>query len=164
MSKKYPLHQIDIIKKKRLDQAERALREKREEERVVQEKYDRAKQDRQKALEARDNKLNLLREKMDEGAPSAKIETIRVYLKIVDETFQQKHQIYETFADKLRGAQEATEAARQEVIQRQKDQEKMQEHRKQWDKEMRAFDEQEEAKLTDDMGTVRFIKDKQKKQ
>lgn len=164
MSKKYPLHQLDVIKKKRLDQAERALREKKEEERVAQEKHDKAKSDRDKALEARDNKLNLLREKMDEGAPSAKIETIRVYLKIVDETFQQKHQIYETFAERLRVAQEATEQARQEVIKKQKDQEKMKEHRKQWDKELKVLEEQEEAKLTDDIGTVRFIKEQQKKQ
>src|ERR1700679_3899739 len=88
----YPLEQIAIIKQKKLDEAEKVLREKKKALEREEEKLATVEKERNEVKDHRFAKLTQLREKMDEGAPSDKIQQMRYYLKVVDEKLKLKEQ------------------------------------------------------------------------
>src|SRR5690242_12749007 len=88
----YPLEQLVLIKKKKLEDAEKNLRDKK---RILEEEEKKLKgleSERDKVQEHRFAKLTQLRENMDKGEPSEKIQQIRYYLKEVDKQLAQKEQ------------------------------------------------------------------------
>lgn len=150
----YPLEQIAIIKQKKLDEAEKTLRERkkvleREEEKLVV-----VEKERDEVKDHRFAKLTQLREKMDEGAPSDKIQQMRYYLKVVDEKLKAKELKVKEQQKHVETAKQQVEIARSDLVKKQQDVEKMQMHRKEWEKEMHALAEQKETMETDEMGAV----------
>lgn len=150
----YPLEQIAIIKQKKLDEAEKALREKKKALEREQEKLAAVEKERDEVKDHRFAKLTQLREKMDEGAPSDKIQQMRNYLKVVDEKLKSKEIRVKEQQKHVETAKQQVEAARNDLIKKQQDVEKMQMHRKEWEKEMHTLAEQKEAVETDEMGAV----------
>lgn len=158
--KKYPLEQLAFIKKKKLQESERILREKKEELAAAEEKLRQVELERDKAKAHKIEKLKQLRDALDEGKPTSKIEQMRTYMKIVEEKLQSHEKKVTAQKEEVVKAEEAVEAARQDMLKRQRDVEKLKEHKGEWTKEMHKELEKEEAKEEDETGTTRFIRKK----
>jgi len=156
--KKYPLKQLFFIKRKRLEESEKILREKKQELSVEEEKLTKFEFERDKTKVHKIKKLTQLREALDKGKPTTKIEQMRSYMKIVEEKLQSHENKVTAQKKEVLKAEEAVEVARQEMFKRQKDIEKLSEHEGQWTKEMLKELEKEEAKEGDEMGTIRFTR------
>jgi flagellar biosynthesis chaperone FliJ len=153
-SQHYPLEQIAIIKQKKLDEAERVLREKKKALEREEEKLAAVEKERNEVKDHRFAKLTQLREKMDEGAPSDKIQQMRYYLKVVDEKLKAKEIKVKEQQKHVETAKQQVEAARNDLVKKQQDVEKIQTHRKEWEKEMHALAEHKESIETDEIGAV----------
>lgn len=163
MGKKYPLEQLVIIKKKKLEEAEKVLREKKEKLLDEEKKLTVVKKEYDKAKKHKTDKLEQLRNALDEGQRSDKLLQMRQYLKIVEEKLKQEEKKLEAQKKQVEKAEEAVEIARKEMVKKQHDVEKLKEHHTDWTKEMMQEIEREEAKEADEMGSARFSIEKQKK-
>jgi len=159
----YPLEQVVAIKQKRLEEAEKILADKKailaqEEQKLVtlEKKRDQVK-DHYKA------KLTQLREKLDEGAATDKIQQMKQYMKIVAEELKVEEQKVQTQQKIVDAAATAVEEARQDLFKKQKDVEKLKLHHKEWTKEMRQITDRKEGIENDEMGSVRHTIKKKKK-
>lgn len=153
-SQKYPLEQLAIIKQKKLDEAEKILREKKAALEKEHQKLLEVEKERDEVKDHRFAKLTQLREKMDAGEPSDKIQQMRYYLKVVDEKLKLKEQKVKDQLKQVDIAKQNVETARLDLIKKQQDVEKMQTHRKEWEKEVKALAEHKETIETDEMGSV----------
>ena len=88
---------------------------------------------------------------------------MKQYLKDVDEKLKQRQEKVKAQEKKVTTAQEAVETARKEMVQRQHDMEKMHLHRKEWEKEKKAYLEHLESIETDELGTTSHIRQKREK-
>lgn len=149
----YPLEQVAIIKQKKFDEAEKVLREKKKALELEEEKLAVAEKERDEVKDHRFAKLTQLREKMDEGAPSDKIQQMRYYLKIVDEKLRLKEMKLKEHQRLVENAKQQVEIARADLLKKQQDVEKMQIHRKEWEKEVKAIAEHKEGVESDEMGS-----------
>ena len=149
----YPLEQIAIIKQKKLDEAEKVLRDKKKALEKEEEKLAAVKKERDEVKDHRLAKLTQLREKMDEGAPSDKVQQMRYYLKVVDEKLKTKELKVKEHQKLVDTAKQQVEIARADLLKKQQDVEKMKTHRKEWEQEMKVLAEHKEAVETDEMGS-----------
>lgn len=160
---KYPLEQLAFIKQKKLDEAEKVLKEKKEALLKEEEKLAAVEKERDKVKEHRMAKLTQLREKLDAGTSTDKIQQMKHYLKVVDEQLKIKEQKVKEQQKHVDAAKNALEAARQDFLKKQQDVEKLKIHRKEWEKEMKLQLEQLEATESDELGSAMHIRKKSKK-
>ncbi|HEY2810742.1 MAG TPA: type III secretion T3S chaperone [Rhabdochlamydiaceae bacterium] len=154
MSEPYPLEQLVLIKQKKLEEAEKNLREKKRLLEEEENKLRAVEKERDKVKDHRFAKLTQLREKMDEGAPSDKIQQMRYYLKEVDQQLAQKEVKVVDQKKRVEAAQRNVELARLDLLKKQQDVEKLRMHREEWEKEMKAIAAQKEGVETDEMGSA----------
>jgi flagellar biosynthesis chaperone FliJ len=153
----YPLEQLMIIKKSRFDKAVKALEEKKE---ILEKAYDKlydVTKDRDETLQHKVAKLAQLRQSMDEGTTTDKIQQMKVYLKIVDEKLKEKEKKVVLQQAEVDKAQKQVDLATEELFQRKKDVEKLEMHKAEWEKEVRYWTEQKEASEHDEQGSAGFI-------
>lgn len=148
----YPLKQLAEIKQKNLEEAEIALRDKKRILEQEQATLVKKEEERDLVKEHRIDKLQQLRDHMDEGAVPHKVQQMKQYLKLVDEKLIVKQQAVIEQQKKVKLALEAVDKAREELIECQKDVEKMRLHRKEWDQEMHLVQEREEGIEMDEIG------------
>ena len=139
MKEKYPLEQIVLIKQRRLDEAERFLKAKKEELENEKTKQKTLEEERDKTSNHRDDKIQQLREKLDQGTTTDKIEIMRDYIKVVEEELKQKEVKVQNQIKEVDKAKERVEEARKDMIKKQHDVEKLNTHRKEWTKEMKVM-------------------------
>lgn len=165
MAKEYPLEQLAIIKQKKLEEAEKILREKKQLLEQEQKKLKSLEQERDKVKEHKEDKLTQLREALDEGTTSDKIQQMKQYLKIVVEELKKKDNIVKEQQKRVDVAEKEVDQARTNMIKRQQDVEKLVEHRKDWQKETNAEEEHKESIEADEMGSSKHTikKDEEKK-
>ncbi|HSX10969.1 MAG TPA: type III secretion T3S chaperone [Chlamydiales bacterium] len=150
----YPLEQLMVIKKNRFDQAVKTLEEKKKIlEKAYEKLYD-VTQERDKALVHKKAKLAQLREALDEGTTTDKIQQMKVYLKIVDEKLAEKEKKVVDQQKQVDLAQKQVDLATDELFQRKKDLEKLEIHKQEWEKELRYWTEQKEALEQDEQGSA----------
>ena len=154
MGEKYPLEQLVLIKQKKLEEAERNLREKKRILEEEEKKREALEKERNKVKDHRFSKLTQLREKMDEGAGGEKIQQMRYYLKEVDQQLAQKELRVKEQLKNVETAKKNAEAARNELLKKQQDVEKLRMHREEWDKQMKILISQKEGIETDEMGSA----------
>jgi hypothetical protein len=158
----YPLQQLMIIKNKRFEQAVKLLEEKtailHKEEEILKKKE----QEKEEVLTHKKAKLQQLRQALDDGLPSAKIQQIKVYLDVVKEKLKEKEKIVLQQKEKVQFAKKQCDEARANLIQKKKDLEKLQIHKKEWEKEVKCWTIKEEASLEDEMSSMRHAVRKQK--
>ncbi len=154
MEQKYPLEQLVLIKQKKLEEAEKTLRDKKKALEEEEKKLLTVEKERDKVKEHRFAKLTQLREKMDEGAPSEKIQQVRYYLKEVDQQLTQKENKVKEQVKHVDTAKKNVEIARADLLKKQQDVEKMRLHREEWEKEMQVILAQKEGMETDEMGSA----------
>ena len=163
MKETYPLEQLAMIKQRRLEEAERVLKEKKEQLEKEKEKQKELEEDRNTTFKHRAAKLKQLRDKLDAGTTSDKIEMMRDYIKVVDEELKQKEKKVQDQTKVVEEAVEAVEAARKDMVKKQHDVEKLKIHRKEWAKEMRVIEVYEEGVENDDLGTAMHTTKKHKR-
>lgn len=151
---RYPLKQLAEIKQKNLETAEINLRDKKRILEQEQTSLTKKEKERDVVKEHRIDKLQQLRDHMDEGAVPHKIEQMKQYLKLVDEKLIVKQQAVVEQKKKVNLAEEEVEKARKELIECQQDVEKMHLHRKEWDREMHLIEEQKEGVEMDEIGAA----------
>ena len=90
MKDKYPLHQLVRIKQRRLEEAERILKEKKEILEKEKEKLKKIEAERDQTFQHKKDKMDQLRQELDKGTTSDKIEMMRDYIKVVEEELDRK--------------------------------------------------------------------------
>lgn len=148
----YPLEQLMTIKKNRFDQAVKTLEQKKE---ILEKAYEKlyvVTQDRDQVLTHKKAKLAQLREALDEGTTTDKIQQMKGYLKIVDEKLADKEKKVVEQQKQVDIAQKQVDIATDELFQRKKDLEKLEMHKQEWEKEVRYWAEQKEAVEHDEQG------------
>jgi len=150
----YPLEQLMVIKKNRFDQAVKILEQKKEIlEKAYEKLYDYT-QDRNKVLEHKQAKLAQLRQTLDEGTTTDKIQQMKAYLKIVDAKLAEKEKKVVEQQKQVDLAQKQVDLATDELFQRKKDLEKLEMHKLEWEKELKYWTEQKEAVEHDEQGSA----------
>ena len=146
-----------VIKKNRFDQAVKILEQKKEIlEKAYEKLYDLT-QERNEALKHKQAKLTQLRESLDEGTTTDKIQQMKGYLKIVDERLVEKEKKVVDQQEQVDLAQKQVDLATDELFQRKKDLEKLEMHKKEWEKEMLYWTQQKEAVEHDEQGSATHV-------
>lgn len=150
----YPLAQLVSIKQNRFDQAVKVLEQKKEllakAEKVLRE----VEKERDEVLTHKNAKLEQLRAEMDAGTTTDKIQQMRLYLKTVDEKLAEKERKVESQKRQVELAKKQVEAATAEMYQRKKDLEKLEIHKKEWEKEAEYWVERKEGIEHDEQGSA----------
>lgn len=152
----YPLEQVLEIKRKRVNDAERKLKEKieaLEKEKQLLEQKEKA---RDKVLQHRNEKLAQLRQEMDQAGTTttAKIQQMKDYLKVVAERLKEEERKVIEQKKAVAAAEEQVALAREELRLRQMEVDKLTQHRKDWITLMKIEIEQEEDRVLDEIGEV----------
>jgi flagellar biosynthesis chaperone FliJ len=164
MTKKaYPLEQLATIKQRKLEEAERLLEEKKQLLLKEEKKLRAVEKERDEVKEHRFAKLTQLRETLDEGSTTDKIQQMKAYLKVVDEQLKQKEVKVKEQQKQVKAAEEQVEIARQNLFEKQRDVEKLEIHRKEWKKEVLVEEAKEEAHENDELGSGIYSRKKKKK-
>ena len=154
MNEKYPLDQLVAIKQKRLEESEKVLAEKK---RILEEeegKLANLKKKRDEVKEHYQAKLTQLREKLDAGTGTDKIQQMKQYLKMVTENLKAEELKVEAQQKVVDAAQTQVELARQDLFKKQKDVEKLKIHHSEWEKEVQKELTHKEEVAGDEMGSA----------
>ncbi len=164
MAKEYPLEQLVIIKQKKLEEAEKILREKKQLLEQEEKKLKSLEQERDKVKEHKDAKLTQLREALDAGTRTDKIQQMKQYLKVVVDELKKKESKVKDQKKQVDTAEKEVDQARTNMIKRQQDVEKLVEHHKDWQKEKYAEEEHKESLEADEMGSAKHTIKKHEEQ
>ena len=150
----YPLEQVITIKKNRFDQAVKTLEEKKNILEKAYEKLFDLTQEKDEAETHKKEKLEQLREELDQGTTTDKIQQMKAYLKIVDERLKEKKKKVADQQKIVDAAQAQVDLATDDLFQKKKDLEKLEIHKKEWEKEMRYTIERKEEVEHDEQGAA----------
>lgn len=154
MAAKYPLEQIREIKLKRLEEAEKILKEKKRLLDVEMEKLKKIEEKRDQVKKHRKDKLQKFLDEIAEGTTSDKIITHDRYLKkIVDEDLKIEEKKVIDQLKIVTKAEEEVEKARKERLQKNLDVEKLKLHKEEWTKESLKEELKIEANENDELGS-----------
>ncbi|MEI8328971.1 MAG: type III secretion T3S chaperone [Chlamydiia bacterium] len=156
----YPLEQITLIKQRKLETAEKVLKEKKQALQTEQDKYAALEKERDVVKSHWEDKLQQLRDTLDQSSTSDKIQQMKVYMKEVDIKLKQKEGKVTEQQKRVVTAEQQVEEARKEMIKREQDVEKMRLHKKEWDKEMKVLAEQKESMEMDETGSAIYSRQK----
>jgi flagellar biosynthesis chaperone FliJ len=151
---KYPLEQLVVIKQKKLEEAEKVLAEKKKELTKEEEKLSVVEKERDQVKEHRHDKLTQLRETLDAGTTTDKIQQMKRYLKLVDEKLEQAQLRVKEQQKRVEAAKTQVETARHDLFKKQQDVEKLILHRKEWEKEVKTLLEHKESLESDEIGSA----------
>lgn len=160
---KYPLSEVKRIKQNRFDQAQKILEEKKEELKTEEKKLKEVEQARDKVLEHKIEKLNQIRDELDAGTTSDKIQQMKTYLKIVETNLEEEETKVKEQQKQVEYAEKQVEQAVDEVFRRQKDLEKMQIHEKEWTAEARDEQQKKIESERDELGSMTYEQKRKKK-
>ncbi len=146
-----------IIKKNRFDQAVKTLQQKKE---ILEKEYEKLydiTQERDEVKTHKQAKLSQLRDTLDEGTTTDKIQQMKAYLKIVDDKLLDKEKKVKAQQTKVDLAQKQVDLATDELFQRKKDLEKLEIHKGEWEKEVRYWSAQKEAVEQEELGSAAHV-------
>lgn len=159
----YPLEQIIHIKKRRFDEAVKILEQKKELLEKAYEKLFDVTEEFNKAETLRQAKLLQLRTSMDEGTTTDKIIQMKDYLKTCTEEAKEKKKKVDDAQKKVDDAQQAVDTATDDLFQKKKDLEKLELHKKEWQKEDNYLTEQKDQLEQDEQGSTSFNRSQREK-
>lgn len=152
----YPLWQVIDVKQRRVEDAEKIVLEKKlaleKEQKILEEKE----AERDKAKKHYDDKLKQMREEMDGGTTSPKIQQMKAYLKVVKERVAQEEKKVSDQKKQVETAESNLQAAKDNLILKRMEVDKLKTHRADWIKEMRKEQEVIEGREQDELGSVIF--------
>lgn len=159
----YPLEEVLSIKKNRFDKAVKVLEEKKEAlEKAYEALFD-VTEIFNAAQNHKEKKLTQLRNEMDEGTTTDKIQQMKAYLKVVDEDLLEKKRKVDQQQKKVDAAQVEVDKATDDLFQKKKDVEKIELHKKEWMKGARYELERKEGIEHDEQGSHMYSHKKREK-
>jgi len=160
----YPLEQIALIKEKRLEEAEKILKEKKEKLDAETAKLSSLEKKLNETRQHRVEKIQKHLEEMEAGTTSEKITHHERYIKhVVDERLKAEQRDVEGQKKVVKLAEEAVEKARSERLKKHQEVEKMKLHKKEWEKEVQLQAEKEESLEADELGESIHVRKKRTK-
>lgn len=152
----YPLAQVLQVKERRVEEAEKVVKEKllalEKEQKILKEKE----AVRDKAKDHYNAKLKQMREEMDHGTTSHKIQQMKAYLKIALERINAEEKRVKDQKVQVENAEKNLENARQELRIKRQEVDKFVNHRQDWRKEMLKEQEIIDAREQDELGSIIF--------
>jgi hypothetical protein len=162
----YPLEQVLEVKKKRVEDAEALVKEKTKALEIEQEKLKKREEERDKVKHHYEDKLAQLRHELDTGTTSDKIDQAKVYIKVVQERLKVEEKKVKDQQAQVEAAEKNLELAKNQLRQRQKEQDKIETHKKEWIKdtlkEVAVMQTREEDEIGSTMFLSKFMQEKQK--
>lgn len=150
----YPLKQIIEVKRKRVEDAEKVVVEKKIALEKEQQKLAEREAERDKVKEHKDDKLKQLRETMDNPSTSPKIQQMKVYLKLVEEKLKVEEKKVKDQKEQVAAAEKNLDLAKQDLYRKRQEVDKLLIHKKDWEKEMKRELELMEGREQDELGSV----------
>lgn len=148
----YPLQQVEQIKQKRLEEAERVLKEKKEQLETEEQNLKRAEEKRDEVKKHKAEKLEALRQEMDRSTTSEKVLKMRGYIQyVVDEKLTAEEKKVEKQTAVVEQAKNAVEEARQDYVKKNQEVEKIKLHKEEWLKQEKK---QEQISLDQDADEI----------
>ena len=151
---KYPLIELAEIKKKRLQEAEKLLKSAREERDTQEKKCEALRLEYEKIESHKVDKITQLREILDTGTTTDKIDAMKLYLKSVEVKLLEKNKAYSAQKKVLETAEKKYQDAKEYVFTCHKAVEKFSIHKSDWMKELRKIEAVEAAKTLDELGSI----------
>jgi hypothetical protein len=159
----YPLQQIREVKKKRVEEAESVVMEKKRALEKEVEKLKEAEAARDQMLHHYQDKLSQLRLVLDEGSNSTTIKQMKDYLKIAKDKLEKEQVKVQAQQKNVDAAQKVLEEAQKVLRIKRQEADKLDIHREQWQKETKEEMRKQEEKDQDEVGTTIFISQKKQK-
>jgi flagellar biosynthesis chaperone FliJ len=153
----YPLKQVLEIKKRRVEAAEKVLKEKQKALEAEKEKLKEREKERDKVLDHYKAKLQQMRDEFDHGTTSTKIDQIKIYIKVVQERLKVEEKKVKDQQQQVEVAEKNVEIAKKDLQARMKEQDKIEMHQKEWEKQTLKEIESDEVRAEDDLGSTMFL-------
>jgi hypothetical protein len=153
----YPLKEVLDVKHRRVDVAEAVVKEKKKLLEIEQQKLKEREAERDKVKDHLKAKLAQLREEIDAGTTSDKIERGRVYIKVVQEKLAVEEKKVLEQKKQVDLAEKNLEVARNQLKEREKERDKIIEHKKEWTKEALKEFQIMETRAEDELGSIMFL-------
>lgn len=150
----YPLEQVLQVKKDRVKKAEKVVQEKKDALEKEKKTLKRVEKERDEVKQHHDDKLEQLRQELDQSSTTDKIRAMKRYLKLVKEDLAKEEKKVEEQQQEVSKAEQALEEARAFLLRKRMEAEKLELHRKEWRIEMLRELAREEGKQMDEIGTV----------
>ncbi|MEF9496773.1 MULTISPECIES: type III secretion T3S chaperone [Chlamydia] len=151
---KYPLEPVLAIKKDRVDRAEKVVKEKRRLLEIEQEKLREIEAARDKVKNHYMQKIQQLRELLDEGTTSDAVLQRKAYIKVVAVQLAEEEEKVNKQKESVLAASKELEKAEVNLAKRRKEEEKTRLHKEEWMKEALKEEAREIEKEQDEMGQL----------
>jgi flagellar biosynthesis chaperone FliJ len=158
----YPLQDVLLVKYRRVEQAEKVVKEKMELLRLEEEKLKKREEERNKVRNHRIEKLQQLRDTLDHASSSPKIQQMKAYLKVVDEKLILEEKKVVEQKEQVKIAEKNLEAARQELKKKRLEVDKLEQHREEWVMEMKKELDIIDGREMDELGQLIYELNKRK--
>lgn len=159
----YPLKQVIEVKQRRVEDAERVVKEKKAALEKEQQILAQKEAERDKAKKHYDDKLKQMRDELDGGTTSPKVQQMKAYLKIVKERVAAEEKKVKDQKVQVENAEKNLEAAKNDLKLKRQEVDKLLSHRSDWIKEMRKEQEVIEGREQDELGSVIFTTNARRK-
>lgn len=160
---KYPLEQVLEIKHDRVKKAQKVVDEKKRLLEVEEKKMKQLEEERDVVLHHHRDKLQQLRQALDEGTTSIEVLQMKSYLKVIKEKLVKAETKVIEQQKQVQVAKKNLEAAQKDLYRKLLEEEKIKMHKEHWVKEEKIEIEKNEAKEHDEIGQVLHQATKRKK-
>jgi YscO-like protein len=150
----YPLKQVLEVKQRRVEEAEKVVKEKQLALEKEQQKLAEKEAERDKVKKHQIEKLTQLRETLDHAMTSPKVQQMKVYLKVVDEKLKIEEKKVKDQQEQVKIAEKNLEQAKQDLRMKRQEVDKLMTHQIDWIKEMRKEMEIIEGREQDELGSI----------
>lgn len=156
----YPLAQVLEVKQRRVEDAEKVVKEKQLLLEKEEEKLKQRQAERDKVKQHKLDKLQQLRDAMDHETTSPKIQQIKVYLKVVDEKLKVEEKKVKDQQEQVNIATKNLEQAKEDLRRKRQEVDKLMMHKKDWEREARKEQEIIDGREQDELGSIIYMSQK----
>lgn len=148
----YPLKQVLEVKQRRVEEAEKVVREKKQALLKEEEILAQREAERNKVKDHYQDKMLQFRKMLDEGTTSPKIQQTKAYLKVVDEKLKVEEKKVKEQQEQVKIAQKNLDQAIEQLRIKRQEVDKLQMHKKDWERMERKELELIEGREQDELG------------
>ncbi len=150
----YPLNQIIEVKQKRVDAAEKVVKEKQNLLLQEQKKLAEKEAERDRVKTHKGEKLQQLRDALDQELITTKIQQMKVYLKIVEDKLKVEEKKVLDQKEQVKTAEKNLEQAKLDLKKKRQEVDKLFMHKADWEKERKKELEVIENREQDELGSI----------
>ena len=153
----YPLKEVLDIKKRRVEDAEKVVREKIKLLEQEQEKLKKREEERDQLLKHYNDKVAQMRAEFTNGTTSDKIIQIKNYIKVVQEKLKVEEKKVKEQKQQVEVAEKNVQLAKEQVKLREKERDKIITHKGEWEKETLREIDIIQVREEDELGSTMFL-------